>query len=124
MTSTTVMRMHSALTQREVSPALATLATLEMESTVQVGYSFISIQDNIFGMSKIFRLIHSFYTMYMYTCSPAMYSTDINECELDIHTCSSNANCTDTDGSFNCTCREGFEGDGFNCTGIYNQYFA
>ena len=71
MTSTTVMRMHSALTQREVSPALATLATLEMESTVQVRYSFISIQDNIFGMSKIFRLIHSFYTMYMYTCSPA-----------------------------------------------------
>ena len=43
--------------------------------------------------------------------------TDINECELEIHTCSSNANCTDTVGSFNCTCREGFEGDGFNCKG-------
>ena len=44
-------------------------------------------------------------------------SADINECELDIHTCDSNANCTDTEGSFNCTCREGFEGNGFNCTG-------
>ena len=33
---TTVMRMHSVLTQREVSLVLATLATLEMESTVQV----------------------------------------------------------------------------------------
>ena len=44
--------------------------------------------------------------------------TDINECELEIHTCSPNANCTDTDGSFNCTCREGFEGNGFICTGI------
>ena len=44
-------------------------------------------------------------------------SADVNECELEIHTCHSNANCTDTDGSFNCTCREGFEGDGFNCTG-------
>jgi len=31
--------------------------------------------------------------------------------------CHSNANCTDTDGSFNCTCVAGFEGDGFNCTG-------
>ena len=35
---TTVMRMHSALTQRGDIPALATLATLEMESTVQVSY--------------------------------------------------------------------------------------
>ena len=43
--------------------------------------------------------------------------TDINECELETYPCSLNANCTDTDGSFNCTCREGFEGDGFNCTG-------
>ena len=33
MTPTTAIRMHSALTQWEVSPALATLATLEMEST-------------------------------------------------------------------------------------------
>ena len=33
MTPTTVMRMHSALTQWEVIPAPATLATLEMGST-------------------------------------------------------------------------------------------
>ena len=41
MTPTTVMRMHSALTQREVSTAPATLATLEMESTVQVSSLYI-----------------------------------------------------------------------------------
>ena len=35
---TTAMRMRTALTQREVSPAPVTLATLEMESTVQVSY--------------------------------------------------------------------------------------
>ena len=119
------MRMPSALTQKEVLPAPATLATLEMKSTVQVSYSFISIQNNIFGMGKIFRLIHSIYTMYMYTYLLAcMHSTDINECELEIHSCSPYANCTDTDGSFNCTCREGFEGDGFNCTGMYNKRFT
>ena len=44
--------------------------------------------------------------------------TDINECELETYPCSQNANCADTEGSFYCTCREGFEGDGFNCTGI------
>ena len=43
---------------------------------------------------------------------------DIDECEMRTHTCHSNATCTDNDGSFNCTCREGFEGDGVNCTGM------
>ena len=36
LTPTTVMRNHSALTQREVLPAPATLATLEMVLPVQV----------------------------------------------------------------------------------------
>ena len=36
MTSTTVMRIHSALTQWVVTPVPATLATLEMDSLVQV----------------------------------------------------------------------------------------
>jgi len=35
---TTVMAMQVALTLKEVSPAPVTLATLEMESTVQVSY--------------------------------------------------------------------------------------
>ena len=43
---------------------------------------------------------------------------DINECELETYPCHFNASCTDTEGSFNCTCNEGFEGNGFNCTGI------
>ena len=36
MVMTTAMRMQTVLTQREVSPATVTLATLEMESSVQV----------------------------------------------------------------------------------------
>ena len=117
--------MQAALTQLGVSLAPATLGTLEMGSTVQVSYSFISMQSNIFGMIKIFRLIHLIYTMYMYAYLLAcMCSTDINECELDTYPCNPYANCTDTDGSFNCTCREGFEGDGFNCTGMYNKHFT
>jgi len=43
---------------------------------------------------------------------------DINECELETFPCHSNANCTDTNGSFICTCMAGFEGNGFNCTDI------
>ena len=47
-----------------------------------------------------------------------IHLVDINECELETYPCNSNASCTDTEGSFNCTCREGFEGNGFNCTGM------
>ena len=38
MVMTTTMRMQSAVTQREVSPATVTLAMLEMESSVQASY--------------------------------------------------------------------------------------
>ena len=31
-----------------------------------------------------------------------------------------NANCTNTDGSHNCTCKEGFTGDGRSCSGTLN----
>ncbi|XP_044169431.1 uromodulin-like isoform X3 [Acropora millepora] len=45
-------------------------------------------------------------------------------CENDIDECSSanechqNATCNNTKGSYNCTCKDGFEGDGKNCTDI------
>ena len=42
---------------------------------------------------------------------------DIDECALKTDNCDSNANCTNTKGTYNCTCKEGYLGDGFNCTG-------
>ena len=45
---------------------------------------------------------------------------DINECEDpgDNPTCHEHANCTDTEGSYECTCNSGFSGNGFNCSGL------
>ena len=41
---------------------------------------------------------------------------DIDEC-LIASACHPNASCTDTDGSYTCTCNPGFTGDGFvSCT--------
>ena len=42
---------------------------------------------------------------------------DINECLKNHGGCDRNANCTNTDGSHNCTCHHGYQGDGYNCTG-------
>ena len=58
----------------------------------------------------------------MVTCFIPSTFTDIDECISGTHTCSPNANCTDTDGNFNCTCNEGFEGDGFTCTGKFYSW--
>ena len=43
---------------------------------------------------------------------------DVNECLLS--PCDANADCNNTDGSFDCECRLGFLGDGFQCTGTCN----
>ena len=42
---------------------------------------------------------------------------DINECEAKTHNCSANATCINTKGSFKCTCKPGYDGNGHNCTG-------
>ncbi len=42
---------------------------------------------------------------------------DVDECENEEHNCDVNAQCNNTFGSFNCTCLQGFVGDGVDCSG-------
>ena len=45
-------------------------------------------------------------------------STDINECASpEANDCDPNAECSNTKGSYICSCNEGYTGDGRNCTG-------
>lgn len=37
---------------------------------------------------------------------------DVNECAIGLHDCHKHAHCINTNGSYNCTCRRGYEGDG------------
>ena len=44
---------------------------------------------------------------------------DIDECSSEaLNYCHHNATCSDTLGSFQCNCRDGFTGDGINCNGM------
>ena len=43
---------------------------------------------------------------------------DIDECKDKSDNCDINAVCTNIPGSFDCLCKDGFEGDGTTCDGI------
>ena len=43
--------------------------------------------------------------------------TDIDECSTGSAECDSKATCTNTEGSFTCTCVSGYIGGGFSCNG-------
>ena len=45
------------------------------------------------------------------------FCSDINECVRGIYKCSSDAFCNNTRGSYNCTCKPGFTGNGQECKG-------
>jgi len=44
-------------------------------------------------------------------------SADLDECAENAGSCDINADCFNTPGSFCCVCMDGYNGNGFNCTG-------
>ena len=49
----------------------------------------------------------------------SFYASDINECVTKSHSCHADAVCHNTNGTYNCTCKTGFVGNGKTCTGKY-----
>ena len=43
---------------------------------------------------------------------------DLNECSTNNGGCSSAASCSNTLGSYTCSCYSGYNGDGFTCNGM------
>ena len=61
--------------------------------------------------TALVKLCNTYFMYLLYILS------DINEC-ANATTCDSNANCTNTPGSFTCTCNHGYTGNGTtNCEG-------
>lgn len=57
-------------------------------------------------------------TMHYFICK------DVDECSNGTHKCSPTAECVNTDGSYRCTCKEGYSGDGVFCSGKINFYLC
>ena len=47
---------------------------------------------------------------------------DIDECSIDPSGCDENADCTNSEGSYSCTCKQGFTGDGVKCQGTAEHH--
>ena len=43
---------------------------------------------------------------------------DVDECDLGTDECADLATCDNTAGSYDCTCFDGYEGNGVTCTGM------
>ena len=52
------------------------------------------------------------------------YHSDEDECLNNSHSCSENATCTNTEGSFNCSCKPGYIGNGHNCSGWFLEFLS
>ena len=50
--------------------------------------------------------------------------SDSDECMNNSHNCSENATCTNTEGSFNCSCKPGYIGNGHNCSGWFLKFLS
>ena len=51
------------------------------------------------------------------------FQLDIDECTGSNNDCDDNAYCSNTVGSYNCTCKEGFTGNGHSCSGKKKKTF-
>ena len=53
-----------------------------------------------------------------YVCNDNYFYADVNECKLKISNCHEHADCMNTEGSYECQCKDGYQGNGIICTGI------
>ena len=85
--------------ERTASTAAVSLATLAMVSHAPVSIYMCKFRE----LLKFVVITEN---------APA----DIDECQLELDVCVENSDCSDTQGSYECTCSSGYRGDGLvNC---------
>ena len=106
-----VMRTLIALTTKVLLAALVNKDLLEMALFAKVwGAEIVNKSGKVY--SKLCNKL----------CLFVLPHLDIDECSADSNPCDENADCTNTDGSYSCTCKEGFDGNGITCKGMQVNY--
>ena len=67
-------------------------------------------------ISLIF-IVNSLIFFFLYNGCSLLSVIDIDECSASIPVCDVNGNCQNTRGSYVCSCKAGFAGDGKTCAG-------
>ncbi len=115
--SITAAGLHSVSTQLAVTCVPVSTASLGMEKTALVSFSFIYkyifaplclLEDSLLSLLGIIFL----------TLSHFGWLIDINECQSQHGGCHPAASCTNSPGSYNCTCPFGMTGSGFDCQDV------
>ena len=90
------------------------LVTLMLHVPTLLGASPVHVTKDTLEM-KPFVKVRTTYSVNHVIANP-LITSDIDEC-ADATTCDSNATCTNTPGSFTCTCNQGYTGNGTTCEG-------
>jgi len=61
---------------------------------------------------RLLYVINIYLLTYLLTC--------IDECAVNNGNCHESANCSNVPGGYECSCWDGFDGDGFTCEGMFN----
>ena len=112
---TTVTLTHTVQTLKVPSTVRVNMVTLVMESRVLVSKLNYSRNLNcVFDLTFCFNFFEDITECDERSLAPhhANYS----------HNCHDDANCTNTKGSFYCSCHVGYSGDGVICTGIVSLH--
>ena len=101
-----------------------TLTTaLRIALTLLVATSVSAMMDILWTLTNTLAMVRS--DAYLCDSNGTLLSQlDVDECMEGGTNCHSNATCTNTDGSYNCTCVYGYIGDGVNCTSKALYHFT
>ena len=86
-----------------------------LRTVCEKGLHLLSYFFKVVGASMSFTFLYDNF-VFIYWCIFFSYS-EINECVRGLHKRSSDAFCNNTKGSYNCTCKHGFTGNGRECRG-------
>ena len=80
------------------------------------GHYYVRQERNCIGKSKF--LCYTYHMLPIIKSRTYITTTDVDECVLGMHNCDGNATCYNTDGSFTCSCNEGYYGNGELCSPV------